>query len=1010
MNVGSNAPTPQVGVDSDVVGDRNSLVLIGLTAVGLACLIFAVMRLLVTLQTGRLTPWWGNAAGVVAIAALYFWYRSSPQARSSGAAQGTALVATLALLLPIAYGMTSTIWWLSLVGFAMVLLGRRQEARVWGVAIPLLVVAAVIAEPHVQVRGAAGERFIEAALAKVVFVAILLGMAAAFRRVAERRATALHDSEERYRMLFQRVPVGVVHYDRDLRITDCNRPFEVIMGGGQERLTGYDLSSLPDPRPVPALRETLSGEPCSYDGPYRLPSAAGDAAVSLRTVPLLGADGEIAGALGLLEDVTDRKRMEAEIRRARDELEERVRERTEELRRRTRALTVMTRCNEALARASDELTLLSEVCRFIGEDGIDRFVWVELSDGREPAVPRLAARHGNGRGLLGQAPVGEGLLTPVALALRASAVQVTRAHVGDADLAPWRDELLRVGFASAVAVPLRADGNTLGVLGVLERDPGAFDAAETELLQELADDIAFGLVALRTRAAREVAERALRESEERYRLLFERNLAGVFRLTADGRVVDCNEACARIFGYASRAEALGTPVSTLLEPSEESDAAHERLLREGHLLNHEQSYRRKDGKTIWVIENLSRSGDLIDGTMIDVTERRLLEDQFRQSQQMEAVGRLAGGVAHDFNNLLSVIISYSGFALDALPASDPVRADLEEVKQAGERAAALTRQLLAFSRKQVIAPQVLSLNQVVGDLAGMLRRLLREDIHFVIKLAEQLGSVSADAGQMEQVIMNLVVNARDAMPNGGTLIVETANVELDEEYVAEHLGAQPGRYVLLAVTDTGSGMEATVREHIFEPFFTTKMVGRGTGLGLATVYGVVKQIGGYIWVYSEPGQGTCFKIYLPRLDAAATQARRGQVSEVARGSETILLAEDDDAVRRVAERILVGAGYRVLTAANGQEAVGLMERHGREVDLLVTDVVMPQMGGHDLAEHLARLRPELKVIYVSGYTDDAIAHHGVLEPGTHLVAKPFTAVALTQKVREVLDAGSERGK
>jgi signal transduction histidine kinase/CheY-like chemotaxis protein len=388
----------------------------------------------------------------------------------------------------------------------------------------------------------------------------------------------------------------------------------------------------------------------------------------------------------------------------------------------------------------------------------------------------------------------------------------------------------------------------------------------------------------------------------------------------------------------------------------------------------------------------------------DVTEQRHNEEQLRVAHRMESIGRLAGGIAHDFNNLLTVIINYTAFVMDEAGGSDPLRADLAEIGKAAERAAFLTRQLLAFSRKQVLQPQVLDLNKIVGGMEEMLRRLLGEDIALAVVLCEGLGKVLADPGQVEQVVMNLAVNARDAMPDGGKLTIETACVELDEAHSTQHVGTRPGPYVMLSVSDSGCGMDERTRTRLFEPFFTTKQTGRGTGLGLATVYGIVKQSGGSICVYSEPGQGTTFKVYLPReLSAKETAGRAPQATTRAAGAETILMVEDEEAVRELAKRILGGAGYRVLTAANGGEALLMCERQPGPIHLMLTDVVMPQMNGKELADRLAKLWPDLRVLYMSGYTDDAIVHRGVLDHGTHFIGKPFNAAELTRMVRQVLD-------
>jgi len=419
-----------------------------------------------------------------------------------------------------------------------------------------------------------------------------------------------------------------------------------------------------------------------------------------------------------------------------------------------------------------------------------------------------------------------------------------------------------------------------------------------------------------------------------------------------------------------------------------------------------------DGKAHTIVTKKTRYVDgqgarFIVGTIRDVTQHEKLEEQLRMSQKMEAIGSLAGGVAHDFNNLLSVILGNVGFAMEALRTEDPIRGDLVEVKSAAERAAALTRQLLAFSRKQILQPVPLSLNQIAAAMEKMLRRILGEDLDYVQVLAPDLGMVLADPGQIEQVLMNLVVNARDAMPEGGKLTIETFNVDIDEDHAARHLAVTPGPYVLLAVTDTGCGMDSQTRARLFEPFFTTKEKGKGTGLGLSTVYGIVKQSGGNIWVYSEPGRGTTFKIYLPReLETTVAVTHNPGLLTRATGTETVLVVEDEEALREVARRSLSAAGFTVLTAADGAEALEIAARHAGEIQLLLTDVVMPKMSGRALALELVKTRPAIQVVYMSGYTDNAIVHHGVLDAGTQFIGKPFTGAELARKVRAVLDGPS----
>ncbi|MDP2971891.1 MAG: ATP-binding protein, partial [Deltaproteobacteria bacterium] len=381
-----------------------------------------------------------------------------------------------------------------------------------------------------------------------------------------------------------------------------------------------------------------------------------------------------------------------------------------------------------------------------------------------------------------------------------------------------------------------------------------------------------------------------------------------------------------------------------------------------------------------------------------------LQEQFRQSQKMEAIGQLAGGIAHDFNNLLTVISGYSELSLSELKGDGDLRENIEEIKKAARRASDLTRQLLAFSRCQILEVKVLDLNIVLRDLDKMLRRVIGEDIELVTTYFENLERIKTDRGQIEQVIMNLAINAKDAMPSGGKLTIETANIELDEEYARSHIAVTPGRYVMLSVSDTGVGMTPEVRDRVFEPFFTTKEKDKGTGLGLSTVYGIVKQSGGNIWVYSEPGRGTTFKIYLPRMDEPLDERVERMVEkERPGGDETILLVEDDKEVRMLAVRILKTQGYRVLEASHGGDALQVLKGREGSIHLLVTDVVMPEMSGRELANRLIPFHPKMKVLYMSGYTDSAIVHHGILDKGVNYIQKPFTVDGLARKVREVLD-------
>jgi signal transduction histidine kinase/ActR/RegA family two-component response regulator len=420
---------------------------------------------------------------------------------------------------------------------------------------------------------------------------------------------------------------------------------------------------------------------------------------------------------------------------------------------------------------------------------------------------------------------------------------------------------------------------------------------------------------------------------------------------------------------------------------------------------------RKDGSPVWTLENAAlladeRAGDvIIEGTVTDITDRRLLEEQLRQSQKMEAIGQLAGGIAHDFNNLLTTVLGYSNMALNRLSPHEPIREEIEEIQKAGERAANLTRQLLAFSRKQLFEPKVVDVNARIVDSTRMLGRLIGERIRLVTQLDPSLGTVRADPGQIEQVLVNLVVNARDAMPDGGTLTIRTQNADVDPVSARRHFGAPPGSYVVLSVADTGVGIDSDTQKRIFEPFFTTKDKPLGTGLGLATVYGIVRQSGGQVYVESEPGEGATFFIYLPSVDEAVSPDEGDTApTGAAHGSETILLVEDEGPVRELTRRCLEQRGYAVLHAASAEEAIDLLSGHGGPLDLLLTDVVMPGASGPDLARRLTGERPDLQVLFVSGYPDDSPGSAGLLEPGAPFLQKPFTADTLARKVRDVLDA------
>jgi two-component system, cell cycle sensor histidine kinase and response regulator CckA len=516
------------------------------------------------------------------------------------------------------------------------------------------------------------------------------------------------------------------------------------------------------------------------------------------------------------------------------------------------------------------------------------------------------------------------------------------------------------------------------------------------------------------RAARRRAEEALRLSEARYRALFDASPLPMWVFDeASLRFAAVNQAAVDRYGY-SRDEFLRMTIADIRFPEE-------RLKLHTHLANApERSFeqiwphRKKDGTVIQVaitardLEFDGRPARIV--LAHDVTERlrtedtlRKTEEQLRQAQKLEAIGSLAGGIAHDFNNMLSVILSYASLLMDGLKKGDPAAADVEEIRRAAQRAAEMTRQLLAFGRKQMLSPRVLDLNQTLGGMEKMLQRLVGESVELSFHLAPALGRVMADPSQIEQVVMNLVVNARDAMPDGGTVSLETTNVALDAAYAADHVGVTPGTYVMLAVTDTGSGMDRETMERIFEPFFTTKELGKGTGLGLSTVFGIVKQSGGHIWVYSEVGRGTTFKLYLPLSERAEANKVDTVPPTALRGKETILLVEDDNQLRALTRRVLRSSGYDVIDAQNGGEALMASEQHAGRIHLLLTDVVMPRMSGRQIADRLMAQRSDMRVLFMSGYTENSIVRHGVLEQGIAFLPKPITPESLLRKVREVLD-------
>ncbi|MDP9267191.1 MAG: PAS domain S-box protein [Acidobacteriota bacterium] len=806
------------------------------------------------------------------------------------------------------------------------------------------------------------------------------------RRIASaiesrRSQDAMRESEAKFRAVAESAGTGIYIHNAE-RFLYVNRATEQISGYSREEFMQMHPFDLVHPEFRAVLKQRaaarLRGEdaPSAYE--FKMVTKSGEERwldFSAGTVMFGGERAILATAV----DISERKRAEA-------------------------LQAALYRIADKASTVGDLSELYREIHRIVGELMYAGNFYIALHDAASHTItfPYAVDEIDDFPEPTASVPAGQGLTEYV---LRTGQPLLATPEVFHALLR--RGEVQAVGVDSVdwLGVPLKNGAHTFGVLVLQSYDDKVrFTEKDKEILTFVSQNVASAIEHKRN-------QEALRISEARYRSQVQSAVYGIYRSSVEDRFLDVNPALVQMLGYGSTGELLGVSLARDVYDDPEDRM---RLIREyaaSTTVDSEQvRWKKKDGTSIIVRLSgraiLSPQGVAEAFEMIaeDVTERQGLEEQLRQSQKMEAVGRLAGGVAHDFNNLLTVIKGYSELMLDQLSPADPMRAEVEEVERAADRAAALTRQLLAFSRQQVLAPKVIDLNAVVSNMDKLLKRLLGEDIDLFAVLDQKIGSVRADPGQIEQVIMNLAVNARDAMPKGGKLTVETVNVTLDEGYAREHATVKPGNYVMLAVSDSGVGMDQVTLSHVFEPFFTTKESGKGTGLGLSTVYGIVKQSGGYIWAYSEIGIGTSFKVYLPRVDAAAEIIRPAIAADPHRGHETVLLVEDEDGVRALIRQVLHRSGYTVLQAREGGEALLLCERHDGKIALLLTDVVLTQMSGTELAQRLLGIRPEMRVLYMSGYTDEAIVHHGVLTAGSSFLQKPFTNESLARKVREVIDA------
>ncbi len=825
------------------------------------------------------------------------------------------------------------------------------------------------------------------------------------------RATRRHveESEERLRLALHAANQGL--YDLNVQTGDAEVSPEYATMLGYDPATFRETNAAwierlhPDERPLVAraYADYVEGRLPEYRVEFRQRTADGrwKWILSLGRIVARGPNGEPLRMLGTHTDIGHRKAAEARIARL------------------AQLYATLSQCNSAIVRSSSEQDLFPQVCQAAVEQGGMAMAWVGLLDERSGAVVP-AASFGDRYGYLDDLrvsvdaglPQGRG---PAGTAVREGIAQWCQDFAQDPATAPWREAGARSGWRASAALPLLRGGRPVGALTLYSGSPAAFDEEAPKLLTSMAADISFALDSFAKERARQHAEEETRATRAHLEATLNAIPDLMFELDLDGRYHD----------YRARADQqLLLPPDRFLErtvfdvlPPEVASVAMAALaeaLAKGWSTGATYSLDLSGQRRWYELSVARKAGPHVPPRFVvlarDITERKTaeahrerLEAQLRQSQKMEAIGQLAGGVAHDFNNLLTVINGRAELALAQLPPGHPLREDLDDIRQAGERAASLTRQLLTFSRRQVVAPQVLSLPDAIAGLRNMLRRLISEDIHLDVRVDEATGWVHADPGQLEQVLLNLAVNARDAMPTGGVLTIEAAPVEVDAALAASLPPLAAGPHARLTVRDTGVGMDEATRARIFEPFFTTKGPSEGTGLGLSTAYSIVAQCGGTILAESAPGQGATFTVYLPSSAPPRARPAHAGRANVPRGAETVLLVDDEKALATMASRILTFAGYTVLTASNGEEALDVLARHPGRVDLLFTDVVIPGMSGRELAERIVERVPGIRVLYSSGYTEDEVLVRGVAANEAHFIGKPYSVADLTRKVREVLD-------
>ena len=830
----------------------------------------------------------------------------------------------------------------------------------------------------------------------------------ALREAGEKKKLRLAEEEIRdsaalYHSLVENLPQYVFRKDVSGRFTFVNERFCSFLGKPAEQILGKTVFDLMPPERASRYQEDdrrvlESGDQLETVIEFESADGARRFMQEIKT-PLHNATHQIIGIQGIFWDITESRRSEARIRHL------------------NQLLRAIRDINGLMVKQRDARKLLQDACEILMQMRGYLLVWIaEAEPGSTRVIP--VARSGPEKDYVDEITItldesltGQG---PVGMSIRNRELRIVNDVATDPAFEPWRKRAMARGYRSVASFPLILGSMKVSSLAVYADRPGAFDPEEIDLLNELAADLAYALRGIEDENQRRRAEeslhaqaQALIESEQRYRDLFENANDLIYTIDLGGNFTSLNKAGERISGF-TRAEVLQMNIRQVVAPESLAQAEENirRAIAGEFLPPAEYVIIGKHGNRITVEVNIrtvvqNDKPVAIQGIARDVSERNLLQRQFFQAQKMEAIGRLAGGIAHDFNNLLTIIIGCSNFLLSDIPPENPAHADAEQIKRAGTRAAALTSKLLVLSRKQILRPRVLDLNAAVQDNSKLLRRLIGEDIDLITIPSPDLGCIKADQTQIEQVIMNLAVNARDAMRDGGKLTLETANVDLDQAFVRSHPGSTLGAFVMLAVKDTGTGMDSETREHLFEPFFTTKEEGKGTGLGLASVYGIVKQSGGYITVDSAPGCGSAFRIYFPRVDEAAEKIKAAPI-RVAGGSETILVVEDMVEVRALAVRALQARGYKVLEAKDGPEALKAASEYAGRIDLVATDLILPEgINGRELAERLVTSRTGIKVLYISGYAG-VFATDNFVDPNLAFLPKPYTGEDLARKVREVL--------